>query len=94
MSVTAQRLIVTRASGSCGAEVAGLDLRERPDEATIAALRATWLEHGVLFLRDVALAPRDFLDFARHFGTPVEYPFVRGLDGHPQITPVIFDAFG
>jgi taurine dioxygenase len=89
MSITTQRLVVTRASGSCGAEVSGLDFRRGLDGATAAALRATWLEHGVLFLRDVALPPREFLEFARQFGTPVEYPFVRGLDGFPQITPVV-----
>lgn len=89
MSITAQRITFSRASGSCGAEVAGLDLRDGIDAATIAALRASWLEHGVLFLRDVHLPPGDFLAFARHFGTPVEYPFVRGLEGFPQITPVV-----
>ncbi|NMJ42583.1 taurine dioxygenase [Roseomonas sp. JC162] len=89
MSITAQRLIVTRASGSCGAEVSGLDLRDGLDDRTAAELRAIWLEHGVIFLRDADLPPARFLDFARKFGTPVEYPFVRGLDGFPQITPVI-----
>jgi len=89
MSITAQRLVVTRASGACGAEVSGLDLRGGLDAATIARLRAIWLEHGVLFLRDAVLPPRDFLDFARQFGTPVEYPFVRGLEGFAQITPVV-----
>jgi taurine dioxygenase len=89
MSITAQRLTVTRASGACGAEVAGLDLRDGVDAATIAELRRIWLDHGVLFLRDAQLPPRDLLDFAARFGTPVEYPFVRGLEGFPQITPVV-----
>jgi len=89
MSITAHRLIVTRASGSCGVEVAGLDVTRDLDDDTIAALRAIWLEHGVLFLRDAAMAPARFLDFARRFGTPVEYPFVRGLEGFAEITPVI-----
>ena len=89
MSITAQRLTVTRASGSCVAELSGLDLGSAPDDRSIAELRAAWLDHGVLFLRDAALSPRDFLAFAGRLGTPVEYPFVRGLDGFPQITPVI-----
>ncbi len=89
MSITAQRITVTRASGSCGAEVAGLDFRGGIDAATIAELRRIWLDHGVLFLRDVMLPPREFLAFAAQFGTPVEYPFVRGLEGFPQITPVV-----
>ena len=89
MSITAQRFAVTRASGLLGAEVSGLDWGAEFDAATFAALRDTWLEHGVLFLRDAALSPAAFLAFAARFGTPVEYPFVRGLDGFPQITPVI-----
>ena len=89
MSVTAQRLTVSRASGSCGAEVSGLDLAAPLDPRTVADLRAIWLEHGVLFLREANLPPARFLEFAGLFGTPVEYPFVRGLDGFPQITPVI-----
>lgn len=89
MSITAHRLTVTRASGSCGAEVSGIDLTTMPDARTIAELRAIWLEHGVLFLRNATLPPQEFLGFAQHFGAPVEYPFVRGLDGLPQITPVI-----
>lgn len=89
MSITAQRLTVTRASGSCGAVVSGLEFDGPFDDATIAELRTIWLDHGVLFLRDARLPPRDFLAFAARFGTPVEYPFVRGLDGFPQITPVI-----
>lgn len=88
MSTTMRRHIVTRASGACGAEVSGLDVAAA-DDATIAALRAIWLEHGVLFIRDAVLPPAAFLDFAGRFGTPVEYPFVRGLDGYAQITPVI-----
>ena len=31
---------------------------------------------------------QDF-DFARRFGEVVEYPFLKGLDGFPEITPVI-----
>jgi len=89
MSITAQRLTATRASGSCGAVVSGLEFDGPFDDATIAELRTIWLDHGVLFLRDARLPPRDFLAFAARFGTPVEYPFVRGLDGFPQITPVI-----
>ena len=58
-------------------------------DETIAAIRAAWLEHLVMFFRDQTLPPAQFLDVARRFGEPVEYPFVKGLDGFPQITPVI-----
>jgi len=89
MAIITRPFAVTRASGLLGAEVSGLDWQGGIDEATLAALRDTWLEHGVLFLRDAPLPPAEFLAFAARFGTPVEYPFVRGLDGFAQITPVI-----
>ena len=42
-----------------------------------------------MFFRGQTLAPAEFLHVASRFGEPVEYPFVKGLDGFPQITPVI-----
>jgi taurine dioxygenase len=76
-------------SGALGAEILGVDLAREADPATIAAIRRVWLEHGVVFFRDQDLAPAQFLALARAFGTPVEYPFVKGLDGFPEITPVV-----
>jgi taurine dioxygenase len=76
-------------SGALGAEILGIDLGADVSDETIAAIRAAWLEHLVIFFRDQTLEPAQFLDLARRFGEPVEYPFVKGLDGFPQITPVI-----
>ncbi|MEA2880364.1 MAG: taurine dioxygenase [Hyphomicrobiales bacterium] len=76
-------------SGALGAEVLGVDLSADVSDDTIAAIRAAWLEHLVVFFRDQQLEPAQLLNVARRFGEPVEYPFVKGLDGFPQITPVI-----
>ena len=76
-------------AGALGAEVSGLDLARPLDDATVAALRQAWLEHLVLFFRDQDLSPAQFLAFARRFGEPIEYPFVRGLDDYPEIIPVL-----
>lgn len=81
-------LQVTRLAGAIGAEVCGLDLREPLDGEQAAQLRALWLEHGVVFLRGQALDSDQFLAFARTIGTPVEYPFVRGIEGYPHIIEV------
>ena len=51
-------------------------------------LRQALLEHQVIFLRDQQLSPAQFLEFASHMGEPVEYPFVKGLDGYPHIIEV------
>jgi len=42
-----------------------------------------------LFFRGQDLPPAQFLAFARRFGEPVEYPFVKGIDAFPLITPVV-----
>jgi len=76
-------------SGALGAEILGVDLAHDISDETVAAIRAAWLEHLVVFFRDQKLEPAQLLNLARRFGEPVEYPFVKGLDGFPQITPVI-----
>ena len=82
-------LTVRPIAGAIGAEIGGLDLtRGLPDAALRAALRAAWLRHQVIVLRDQPLDPAAFLAFARTVGDPVEYPFVRGIDGFPEIIAV------
>jgi taurine dioxygenase len=76
-------------AGAIGAEIFGVDLSERLDDDVVAAIRRAWLEHLVIFFRDQKVPPAEFLAFARRFGEPVEYPFVKGIDGFPEITPVV-----
>src|SRR5881227_1761039 len=76
-------------AGAIGAEIAGVELSCEIDDATIAAIRRAWLDHLVIFFRDQPLPPAQFLAFARRFGEPIEYPFVKGLDDHPEIIPVL-----
>ncbi len=76
-------------SGALGAEIRGVDLAHDVGDETIAAIRAAWLEHLVVFFRDQHLEPAQLLGVARRFGEPVEYPFVKGLDEFPEIIPVL-----
>jgi taurine dioxygenase len=85
----ANTLDIRPLSGALGAEILGVDFAQDLSDATVAAIRAAWLEHGVAFFRGQTLSPGQFLGVARRFGEPIEYPFVKGLDGFPQITPVI-----
>jgi taurine dioxygenase len=43
----------------------------------------------VLFFRDQKLPPAGFQAFAERFGKVIEYPFLKGLDDHPLIVPVV-----
>ncbi|MFT3804348.1 MAG: TauD/TfdA family dioxygenase [Burkholderiaceae bacterium] len=79
---------VKRLAGALGAELLDIDLREPPTDAMARAIEQALLEHQVIFLRRQPLTPAQFLAFARRMGEPVEYPFVRGLDGHPLIIEV------
>lgn len=79
---------IKRLAGAIGAEVTGLDLRRPLAAAQAAELRRVWLEHGVIVLRGQALGSDEFLALAASIGTPVEYPFVKGLDGYPTIIEV------
>ena len=82
-------LDVRPVAGALGAEIAGVDLAKDLTDEVVAAIRSAWLEHLVIFFRDQPLSPADFLAFARRFGEPVEYPFVKGLEGFPEIIPVL-----
>jgi len=76
-------------AGALGAEISGIDLAEDLDADTIAATRRAWLDRLVIFFRAQDLTPARFLGLARRFGKVVEYPFIKGLDGFPKITPVV-----
>ena len=76
-------------AGALGAEIGGVDLNGQVSDAAIAAVRRAWLKHCVIFFRDQALAPAQFLSFARRFGEIVEYPFIKGIEGFPEIIPVV-----
>src|SRR5262245_35563593 len=76
-------------SGAIGAEIHGVDLARELADDTIVALRRAWLDHVVIFFRGQQLAPPQFMSLARRFGQPVEYPFLKGLPGFAEITPVV-----
>ena len=79
---------VKRVAGALGAELSGIDLRQDLDKDAAAEVRQALLDHGVIFLRRQPLTPAQFLAFARAMGEPVEYPFVKGIEGYPQIIEV------
>ena len=75
-------------AGALGAEIHGVDLAADLSDGMVAALRQALLDHLVIFFRDQDLPPARFLALAKRFGTPNEYPFVKGLDGYPEVIAV------
>ncbi len=80
---------VRRIAGATGAEIHGVQIADDLPDATIAAIREAWLEHCVVFFRDQKDLPNDrFLAFAKRFGETVPYPFLKGVEGFPEIITV------
>jgi taurine dioxygenase len=75
-------------AGALGAEITGVDLAAELADETVAEIRRAWLQHLVVLFRDQRLGPQEFLAFARRIGEPVEYPFVKGIEGFPELIAV------
>jgi taurine dioxygenase len=87
--MAADALAVSPIAGAIGAEISGVDLSKDLTDDTVAAIRRAFLDHLVVFFRDQELTPQQLMAFACRFGKPVTYPFVKGLDDHPEITPIL-----
>jgi taurine dioxygenase len=76
-------------AGAIGAVIDGLDLSRNLSDEEVGEVRQALLDHLVIFFRDQEITPQQQLDFVSRFGEPDIYPFVKGLDGFPMITPVL-----
>src|SRR5258708_40288654 len=79
---------IRRIAGTLGAEIHGVDLAPAASDAAISFIRKAWLEHLVVFFRAQPLSSEQFMAFARRIGRPIEYPFVKGIEGFPEIIEV------
>jgi alpha-ketoglutarate-dependent taurine dioxygenase len=78
-------LDVTPLSGTVGAVIGGLDLRD-VDDVTVAAIRRVWLERKVVFFPGQHLDPESHQAFAARFGQVTEgHPIIPGLTGFPNV---------
>lgn len=79
-------------SGSCGAEILGVDLSENLSDDSVAAIRQALLDHLVIFFRDQTLTPEQQIAFARRFGNLETHDFVKGMEAYPEIIRVVREA--
>ncbi|MEP3115184.1 TauD/TfdA family dioxygenase [Nisaea sp.] len=84
-----QTLDIRPIAGAMGAEINGIDASRELGDATVSALRKAVLDHLVIVLPGQTLTPEQQLRFARRFGEPLIYPFAKGLDEFPEITPIL-----
>ena len=89
MSATETTVEIRPLTGAIGAEISGVDISKALTAQTVDKIRQALLAHLVIFLRDQDITPAQQLAFVSRFGEPDIYPFVKGLDNYPQITPVL-----
>ena len=66
--MTKTKLDIVPLSKHIGAEIRGIDLRDRPDNETVMALYRAWLDHLVLVFPDQNLSQEDLLRVTTYFG--------------------------
>jgi taurine dioxygenase len=76
-------------AGALGAEVFGVDLSRPVSNSVADEIQQAFADHLVLFFRDQKLDGDALLRVSAMFGTPNEYPFAKGLESHPKITPLV-----
>ena len=82
-------MIHTQPSGAaCGATARGVDLSAPLDDATLAAVRAAWLEHGVLAFPDQSMSIEDLERFTLALGPRGEDPFIAPIPGHAHVVEI------
>lgn len=78
-------IIVAPISPVLGAEVSGVDLSAPLSPDQVAAIRAAWLKHKVLFFRDQDISHEDHVRFGRYFGALEGHPVTATVPGFPEI---------
>jgi taurine dioxygenase len=79
-------------AGALGAEIGGVDLKHEHGNRTWSEIHRAFLDHAVIVFRDQALSLDDMMAVGRRFGEPSDYPFVKGIDGYPQIFEIVKEA--
>ncbi|MCA1661321.1 MAG: TauD/TfdA family dioxygenase [Novosphingobium sp.] len=80
-------------SGSaCGARVEGIDLAAPLDRATVAEIRAAWLEHRVLAFADQSMDDDALERFTLALGGFGEDPFFAPIEGREHIAAIVREA--
>jgi taurine dioxygenase len=85
-----QALIVRPISGALGAEISDINLAKCAN--SIDQIKAAFLKYHVLVFREQTLNPIEIKNFAKYFGPLETHPYIKGLDEHPEVAPIIKEA--
>jgi taurine dioxygenase len=67
-TATKLRLDVVPLSRHIGAEIRGIDLRDKPDDETVKAIYQAWLDHLVIIFPGQKLSQEDLVRVTKYFG--------------------------
>ena len=87
--MTYQTIDVSPVSGGLGAELSGVDLSKPLDNQTFSDIYQAFNDYLVIFFRDQVLTPEQHRDFAARFYTLESHPFVKSIDGIPEIIEIV-----
>lgn len=87
--MTYQNMEVRPIAGAIGAEIYGVNLKDRENKDMWDALHQALLEYKVIAVRGQDLSPAEQMDVGRMFGEPSFYPFAKGMEEFPQMTRII-----
>ena len=74
--------------GACGAWITGVNLTKPLGDATVADIRAAWLEYHVLAFPDQTISDDDLERFTLAFGPFGDDPFIAPIPGRKNIIAV------
>ena len=72
-------------SPALGAEIVGIDLSRRLDDALFSHIRDAWYQHLILLFRDQKLSEEDEVQFAERFGPLARIHTAQFVSRHPAV---------
>tara|TARA_Y100001970_G_C14196593_1_gene838476 strand:+ start:878 stop:1708 length:831 start_codon:yes stop_codon:yes gene_type:complete len=79
-------------SGSCGAEIEGINLKNTSDK-NIQIIKDLLFEHKVIFFREQNINHQDQINLAKCFGPIEEHAYVKGLPEYPEILRIVKEPY-
>ena len=80
-------------TGAVGAEIIGVDLRDPIPENVFEVIEQALLNHLVIIFRDQDISPEQQKVFASRFSDLQSHPFVESMNGIPEITEIVKEAW-
>jgi len=71
-----------------GAVINGVDLAQPLDEKTISDIKQIFWEFHLIIFKNQKITPDQQIRFGKYFGPVVKHPYIKGLEGFPEIMVV------